>query len=85
PDKIADTALKPLLNKNGMIYMKFKVAGTTSKPTADLTHPKLGSLDDLIKQVAGDVLLEAGKEAGKKAIEDGGKQLLKKAGKIKLW
>ncbi|HRS78413.1 MAG TPA: AsmA family protein [Spirochaetota bacterium] len=85
PEKIAETALKPLLNKNGMIYMKFRVAGTASKPTADLTHPKLGSLDDIIKQVAGDVLLEAGKEAGKKAIEDGGKQLLKKAGKIKLW
>jgi hypothetical protein len=85
PDKIAETALKPLLNKDGMIYLKFKVAGTTSKPSADLTFPKLGSLDDIIKQVAGDVLMEAGKEAGKKAIEDGGKQLLKKAGKIKLW
>ncbi len=85
PEKIAETAMKPLLNKNGMVYMKFKVAGTTSKPKAELTHPKLGSLDKIIKQVAGDVILEAGKEAGKKAVEDGGKQLLKKAGKIKLW
>jgi hypothetical protein len=85
PEKIADTAMKPLLNKNGMVFMKFKVAGTTSKPEATLTHPALGSLDDIIKQVAGDVLLEAGKEAGKKAIEDGGKQLIKKVPKIKLF
>ncbi len=84
PDKIAETAMKPLLNKNGMVYLKFKVAGTTGKPTATLTHPALGSLDGIIKQVAGDVLMEAGKEAGKKVIEDGGKQLLKKAGKLKL-
>ncbi len=85
PEKIAEAAMKPLLNKNGMVYMKFKVAGTTSKPTAQLTHPKLGSIDDIIKQIAGGVILEAGKQAGKKAIEEGGKQLLKKAGKIKLW
>jgi hypothetical protein len=31
------------------------------------------------------VILEAGKEAGKKAVEQGGKALLKEAGKIKLW
>jgi hypothetical protein len=85
PEKIAETAMKPLLNKNGMVYMKFKVAGTTNNPIATLTYPQLGSLDDIIKQVAGDVLLEAGKEAGKKAIEDGGKKLLKKVPKIKLF
>jgi hypothetical protein len=85
PEKIADTALKPLLNKNGMVYMKFKVSGTTNKPVATLTYPQLGSLDDIIKRVAGDVLMEAGKEAGKKAIEDGGKRLLKKAPKIKIF
>ena len=85
PEKITETAMKPLLNKNGMVYMKFKVTGTTNDPTATLTYPQLGSLDEIIKQVAGDVLMEAGKEAGKKAIEDGGKKLLKKVPKIKLF
>ncbi len=85
PETIAGAAMKPLLNKNGVIYMKFKVLGTTGKPDARLTHPKLESLDKIIAQSAGDILLEAGKEAGKKAIEDGTKQLLKKTPKIKLW
>jgi len=82
PDKIAEAAMKPLVNKNGMIYMKFKVTGAMNKPDAKLVHPQLGSLDDIIKQVAGDVLIEAGKEAGTKAIEKGGKKLLKKLPKL---
>jgi len=85
PEKITDVAMKPLLNKDGMVYMKFKVTGTTAKPTAMLTFPQLGSLDEIIKKVAGDVVLEAGKEAGKKVIEDEGKKLLKKTPKIKLF
>src|SRR3990172_10474661 len=32
PEKIAETASKPLVNDRGMIYMKFKVTGTMSKP-----------------------------------------------------
>ncbi|MBN2158141.1 MAG: AsmA family protein [Spirochaetes bacterium] len=85
PEKITEVAMKPLVNKNGMIYMKFKIDGTVSKPEAKLTFPALGSIGDIIKQVAGDVLMEAGKEAGKKAIEEGGKQLIKKVPKIKLF
>ena len=77
PEKITEAAMKPLLNKNGMVYMKFKVAGTTAKPTAKLTHPALGSIGDIIKKVAGNVVLEAGKEAAGKALKDGGKSLLK--------
>ena len=78
PETIAGAAIKPLLNKRGMIYLKFKVNGTTGAPGAKLVHPQLGSLDDIIKQVAGDVLKETVKDAGKKVIEDGGKKLLKK-------
>ncbi len=81
----AEAAMKPLVNKDGLIAMKFKVAGTTSKPDAKLVKPQLGSLDDIIKQIAGDVLKEAAVDAGKKLIEDGGKKLIKKAPKIKLW
>ena len=84
-EKITDVAMKPLLNKNGRVYLKFKISGTTSTPDAALTFPALGSIGDIIKQVAGDVVLEAGKEAGKKAAEDGAKKLIKKAPKIKLW
>lgn len=84
PNKIAETAMKPLLNKNGMVYMKFKVTGTTAKPNAALAHPALGSIGDIIKQVAGNVLLEAGKEAAGKAIKDGAKSLVKGLPKIKL-
>jgi len=77
PNKIAETAMQPLLNKNGMVYMKFKIAGTTAKPAAKLTHPALGSIGDIIKKVAGNVILEAGKEAAGKALKDGGKSLMK--------
>jgi len=82
PDKIAEAAMKPLVNKEGMISMKFKVTGSMNKPDTALVHPQLGSLDDIIKQVAGDVLIEAGKEAGTKAVEKGGKKLLKKLPKL---
>ena len=93
PDKIVTAAMKPLVNQKGLIYLKFKVKGTTSKPDAALVHPQLGSLDDIIKQVAGDVLKDAAIDAGKKLIEDKGKKvindtgkdLLKKAKKIKLF
>jgi hypothetical protein len=77
PEKIVDSALKPLLNKNGMVYMKFAVTGTTGAPNVRLAHPALGSLDDIIKQVAGDVIKGAAKEAASKALKDGGKSLMK--------
>jgi hypothetical protein len=82
PDKIADAAIKPLVNNKGRIYMKFKVTGTTDKPDAKLVHPQLGSLDDIIKQIAGDVIMESGKEAGKKVIQKEGKKLIKKLPKL---
>ena len=82
PEKIAETASKPLVNDRGMIYMKFKVTGTMSKPDSKLVHPSLGSLDAVIKQVVGNVLIEAGKEEGKKAVEKEGKKLIKKLPKL---
>ena len=74
PEKIADTAIKPLLNKDGLVYMKFKVTGTSAQPNAQLAFPALGSLDDIIKSVAGNVIMEAGKEAAGKAAKQGAKQ-----------
>jgi hypothetical protein len=84
PEKIVDAAMKPLLNKRGMVYMKYKVTGTTSKPDARLVFPTLGSLDSVIRQAVGSAAIEAGKEAGKKAIQKGGRKLIKKLPKIKL-
>ncbi len=85
PEKIAEAAMKPLINKNGLVYMKFKVIGTSNKPEAKLVHPVLGTIEDIIKQVAGDVLIDAGKEAGKKAVEKEGKKVIKKLPKLKLF
>jgi hypothetical protein len=85
PEKIVDAAMKPLLNKRGMIYMKYNVTGTTSRPDVRLVFPALGSLDSVIKQAVGSAAVEAGKEAGKKAIQKEGKKLIKKLPKIKLF
>lgn len=82
PDKIVTAAMKPLVNQKGLIYLKFKVLGTTSRPDAKLVHPQLGSLDDIIKQIAGDVLKEAAIDAGKKLIQDQGKKVIKDGGKV---
>lgn len=74
-DNITEAAMKPLLNKNGMVYLKFRVAGTTAAPTTQLTHPQLGSIDSLIKAVAGDAIKAAAKDAGGKLIKDGLKKI----------
>ncbi len=84
PEKITDIAMKRLVNKDGKVYLKYKVTGTTSKPNSKLVHPKLPSIKDLIKESAGDikdVAKEKGKEVAKKAAEEGKKKATKKAKK----
>jgi hypothetical protein len=83
-DKVTDAAVKPLLNKDGNAYFKYKVTGTTAKPDAKLVAPKLPSLGDLIKDAAGDlkdVVVEKGKEEAKKAAEKGAQKGAEKATK----
>lgn len=76
PGKLAEAAMQPLLNKNGVIDMKFKVTGTTKKSDVKLVQPQLDSLDSVIKKAAGNVLLEAGKSATKELVGEGQKKIL---------
>jgi hypothetical protein len=57
--------------------MKFKVGGTTKKADVKLVQPQMDSLDSVIKKSAGNVLLEAGKSAGKKLIGEDQNKILK--------
>jgi hypothetical protein len=66
--KLAETAMQPLLNKEGMIDMKFNVGGTTRNTSVKLVQPQLNSL--------GGVLTEAGKSAGKQLLEGAQKKAL---------
>ena len=68
PVKIADIALKPLLNDNGEIFLKEKVKGNIAKPDADLVSPKLSSIDDVVKEAvkeAGGEMIDAAKDKAK--------------------
>lgn len=78
PDAVADAAVKPLLNDNGEIFLKYAIKGSASKPDVKLIHPKLGSLadifKDMLKDVAGDVAKQAEDAAKKKAEKEVTKQ-----------
>jgi hypothetical protein len=52
---IAEAAVKPMLNDNGEIYLKYGIKGSASKPDVKLLHPKLGSLSDIVKDALKDV------------------------------
>ncbi|MGV8058469.1 MAG: AsmA family protein [Smithellaceae bacterium] len=67
-DKLAESALLPLLNKDGLIDLKFKAGGTTKKTDVKIVQPQLDGVDSVVKKAAGNVLLEAGKGAAKKLI-----------------
>ena len=78
PVKIADIALKPLLNDKGEIFLKEKIKGNVSKPNADLVSPKLSSIDDVVKEAvkeAGGEVIDAAKDKAKdKAKKEAAKQ-----------
>ncbi len=68
-NKLAEAAMQPLLNKDGLIYLKIKVGGTMQKPDVKLTQPQISSLGDVVKNAAGSVAVEAGKGAAKEAVK----------------
>jgi len=78
PAKVADIALKPLLNDKGEIFLKEKIKGNVAKPDADLISPKLSSIDDVIKDAvkeAGGEVIDAVKDKAKdKAKKEAAKQ-----------
>ena len=76
PNKLAEAAMQPLLNNEGMIYMTFNVSGMMRKPDVKLVQPQLASLDTVITKAAGSIFTEAGKSASKALIGEGQKKLL---------
>jgi hypothetical protein len=54
PETIANTAIKPLVNDKGELFLQYTIKGSTSKPNVNLVHPKLGSLSDMIKDAVKD-------------------------------
>ena len=68
-NKLANAAMQPLLNKDGVIDLKAKVGGTTNKPDVKLTQPQLASLGDIVKSAAGSVAIEAGKGIAKEVVK----------------
>jgi hypothetical protein len=73
-NELAEAAMQPLLNKDGMIDLKLKVGGTTRKTNVQLVQPQLDSLSTVVQKAAGSVATQAGKqllEGGqKKALEN---------------
>ena len=73
PESIANTAIKPMVNDKGELFLSYAIKGTASKPNVDLIHPKLGSLSDLVKNALGDVagnVADAAKEKAQKKVEE---------------
>ncbi len=73
-NQLAEAAMQPLLNKDGMIDLKLKVGGTTKKTNTKLVQPQLDSLSTVVTKAAGSVATQAGKQllggGQKKALEN---------------
>ena len=73
-NKLAEAAMQPLLNKDGMIDLKLKVGGTTRKTNVRLVQPQLDSLSTVVTKAAGSVATQAAKQllqgGEKKALEN---------------
>jgi len=69
PDKVAEKAFGYLTNKEGKVFLQFLVTGTMDNPKTRLVAPKLPSLSDIIKDMAGDIADVAKEKAKEKAQE----------------
>lgn len=76
PARLAGIAMTPLLNRDGRIDLKAKVAGTLKKPEVIITQPPLGSLSSLIQSQAGSLAVEAGKSAARQLLKDDQKKVM---------
>lgn len=77
-ETLADMVMKRLTNEDGNVYLRYKVAGTTTSPKPTLVEPTLPPVQALLKEVVGDVAdiaKEAAKKEGQKALDDATKQL----------
>jgi hypothetical protein len=84
-DKVADMAVKPMLNEKGEIFLKYGIKGTASKPVVKLLQPKLESLNDIVKKVLKDAggealsqVKDAAKDKAAEKIEDKAKDVKSK-------
>ncbi len=57
-----------MLNKDGLIELKFKAVGTTKKTIVTIVEPQLDGVDGLISKSAASVLLETAKSAVKNSV-----------------
>jgi len=73
PEAVGDAAVKPMLNANGEIALKYAITGTASKPSVKLIQPKLGSLSDIVKDAVKDAAGNV-KEQVKDAAKDKAKE-----------
>ena len=81
-EAIADSAIKPMVNDKGELFLKYIIKGTTAKPNVDLVHPKLGSLSDLIKEALKDVagnVADVAKDKAQKKVADQADKVADKA------
>ena len=85
PDVIVNEAMKPLVNKEGKVYLGYKVDGTMSKPDVKLVHPKLPSLSDVVKKGAsdaGEILKDKATEEANKAVDTAKEEVKKETKKV---
>ncbi len=77
-EQLADLVMKRLTNAEGNVFLKYKVAGTTTSPKPTLVEPTVPPLQALLKEMGADVAdiaKEAAKKEAQKAIEDATKDL----------
>ena len=77
-EKLTDLVMKRLTNKDGNVYLKYKITGTTTSPKPTLVEPSVPPLQALLKEMGGDVAdmaKEAAKKEAGKAVDDAAGQL----------
>jgi len=79
-ETLAASAMKPLLNKDGLIDLGVAVSGTTQKPVVKLVRPQLGALSVIVKEAAGSAAVEAGKGAVKQLLKEDQQKVLDDVG-----
>ena len=73
-ETVTDIAMKGLKNKDGKVFLQFKVTGKLNDPKTKLVSPRLSSISDLVKGSSGDI-----KDAVKEEVKDKAKEEAKEA------
>ncbi len=79
-EQVTSAAMKPLLNREGKVYLEYLVKGTYVSPKTKLVAPKLPSMKALVKKAAGSVA-DAAKKKAKTAAKKEARKQSKKATK----